>query len=150
MQVDIFSIFVNILDGIEDGALKESQRWLLVDSLWVCFSTLRPLRLCERNMREKYVWVVLSDTNVPLRGIKNISEYRRTGPTLCLEKSAHDKNKQNTCCDARAAPFVSSPVSACSEASFGKPAPKKKQPSFLRLASQQGKPWKQAGAVLCV
>ena len=65
---------------------------------------------------------------------------RRTGPTLCLEKRAHDKNKQNTCCDARAAPFVSSPVSACSEASFGKPAPKKKQPSFLRLASQQGKP----------
>jgi hypothetical protein len=39
-------------------------------------------------------------------------------------------------------------VPACSEASFGKPAPEKKQPSFLRLASQQGKPLKQAGAVL--
>ena len=31
---------------------------------------------------------------------------RRTGPTLCLEKRTHDKNNQNTCCDARAAPFV--------------------------------------------
>ena len=25
MEVDIFSIFVNILDGIEDGALKEKK-----------------------------------------------------------------------------------------------------------------------------
>ena len=25
---------------------------------------------------------------------------RHTGPTLCLVKRAHDKNKQNTCCDA--------------------------------------------------
>jgi hypothetical protein len=38
-------------------------------------------------------------------------------------------------------------VSAYSEASFGKPVPEKKQPSFLRLASQQGKPLKQANAV---
>jgi len=50
------------------------------------------------------------------------------------------KTSKTSCCDARAAPFVSSPVPACSEASFGKPVPKKKQPSFLRLASQQGKP----------
>jgi len=70
---------------------------------------------------------------------------RRTGPTLCLEKRAHKhdsftKTNKTSCCDARAAPFVSSSVPACSEASFGKLAPEKKQPSFLRLASQQGKP----------
>ena len=35
----IFSIFVNILDTIEDGALKGKQRYWLVDSLWVCFRT---------------------------------------------------------------------------------------------------------------
>ena len=50
------------------------------------------------------------------------------------------KNQENPCCDARAAPYVSSPVPACSEASFGMPTPEKKPPSFLRLASQQGKP----------
>ena len=95
MEVNIFSIFVNILDTIEDGAFKEKQRWLLVDSLWVCFSTLRPLRLCERNMREKYVRVVLYDTNVPLRRIKNISEYRRIGSTPYLEKKAQAQMSVN-------------------------------------------------------
>jgi hypothetical protein len=50
------------------------------------------------------------------------------------------KNKENPCCDARAAPYVSSPVPACSEASFGMPVPEKKPPSFLRLAAQQEKP----------
>ena len=50
------------------------------------------------------------------------------------------KNQENPCCDARAAPYVSSPVPACSEARFGMPTPEKKPPSFLRLASQQGKP----------
>jgi hypothetical protein len=50
------------------------------------------------------------------------------------------KTNKTSCCDARAAPFVSSPVPACSEASFDKLAPEKKPPSFLRLASQQGKP----------
>ena len=35
--------------------------------------------------------------------------------------------------------LVSSPPPSCSEASFGKPEPKKKQPSYLRLASQQEK-----------
>jgi hypothetical protein len=57
------------------------------------------------------------------------------------------KNLENPCCDARAAPYVSSPVPACSEASFGMPTPEKEPPSFLRLASKQGKPSKQAGAV---
>jgi len=37
------------------------------------------------------------------------------------------KNQENPCCDARAAPYVSSPVPACSEASFGMPTPEKKR-----------------------
>ena len=60
------------------------------------------------------------------------------------------KTSKTSCCDAWAAPFVSSPAPACSEASFGKPVPEKKQPSCLRLASQQGKPSKQAGAMIGV
>jgi len=39
-----------------------------------------------------------------------------------------------------AAPFVASLLSACFEASFGKPTTEKQQPSCLRLASQQEKP----------
>jgi hypothetical protein len=54
--------------------------------------------------------------------------------------SFFDQNQQNTCCDAMAAPFVASLLSACFEASFGKPTTEKQQPSFLRLASQQEKP----------
>ena len=69
----------------------------------------------------------------------------RIGSTPYLVKRSHKhdpftKTNKTSCCDARAAPFVSSSVPACSEASFGKLAPEKKQPSFLRLASQQGKP----------
>jgi hypothetical protein len=59
---------------------------------------------------------------------------------LTFRNAPLTKTKENPCCDARAAPYVSSPVPACSEASFGMPTPEKKRPSFLRLASQQGKP----------
>jgi hypothetical protein len=99
--------------------LKEKQRYWLVDSLWVCFFNLRPLRLCERNMREEYVRVVRSDTNAPLRGIKNISEYRRTGPTLCLEKRAQaqmsvDKELLEYCANfARVTPRVTPLPKGC-------------------------------------
>ena len=75
-------------------------------------------------------------------------ERPRRGLTWRAEHISFTKTKKTPCCDARTAPLVSSSVPACSEASFGKPAPEKKQPSFLRLASQQGKPLKQAGAVL--
>ena len=48
------------------------------------FASFAALR--EEYVREKYVRVVRSDTNAPLRGIKNISEYRRIGSTPYLEK----------------------------------------------------------------
>ena len=46
-----------------------------------------------------------------------------------------DKNQIKPLAFARASPIVSSPSPYCSEASFGKPATEKKQPSCLRLAT---------------
>ena len=67
-------------------------------------------------------------------------ERPRRGLTWTAAHISFTKTKKTPCCDARAAPLVSSSVPACFEASFGKSAPEKKQPSYLRLASQQGKP----------
>jgi hypothetical protein len=91
------------------------------------FSDILYTRACEVGGKKLHHFPFNFQNDTPLTKTKE-------NPCCSLQKPG------NPCCDARAEPYVSSPVPVCSEASFGMPTPEKKPPSFLRLASQQGKP----------